>query len=735
MAEDQKSQLSKDSAPNADGTAGTAGTDSADSAGKQKPPNLFEDAYGWVVKRFGARVGILLVVLAGAISFVWGGFKDEIKKSDFWQNTAEHFKSIPKADPNTISVYLANLDGDTDGSTTELVFDYIKSVPGITPYRLNRRIKVPDRTPSINDVPKFDQTARDYLKQTGGRVIIWGRVIRRGQSDVVPQLYWTVAAQEEGGWRNNYAPTPDARLPLLFDQDMSWVIQVILSKDSPIYDKHQNPPSWKDQREFIDKLKSVTSIIGPPTSGKCPASPPAVGLWVMLAKAEAQLGAMSADTALLEDAIWILKTAQFYYRCTGDDTWADLALNTQVRAASDLAGLTGQTTELAESDAALSRGLDDAKSRGVFLDAEAKALHCSALTQLESVRAPTMTLDQVYSICVDATQRPLKIEDPQKWAENQRRLAYVLILVAMKNGDNAALRQAVSMLHEVLSVVNVENYKMDWAETQTELGDALSLSSGNSLLLAAGAYRNAIKAVKDPYPLSAASARIRICQVLSNYAVEQKSIAVGHQAENECKMAVDELSQFKSTSSYPSALMQYIVTKWAVASLEKDRDGMINARNELISILDDEYFRDNPNIRMSLLIFACRAGAGLADEVGTEALAASARSQCEQALAFPDLKAISPQAYITLKLGLADALQALYRRRKDESLHRAALEALNDARRVAATDESGAVVLVDALLSRLHKDKAAMLGTKVSFLELSAAAPYRPTGTYLSISH
>jgi hypothetical protein len=703
---------------------------------RRKPPNLLEHAYDWIVRRFGVRTGIFLVVLFAVTSFAWSGFKDEIKKSDIWQNIAEHFNAIPKADPGTMSVFLANLDGDIDGSTTDIVFDSIKTAPGITAYRLNRRIRVPERPSSMSESDKFDEIARSYLKQTGGRVLIWGRVFKRGPSDFVPQLYWTVSTDEKGGWQNNYAPTPDARLPLLFNQDMAWALQAILSKQSPVFDKSEHPPSIDEQRAFVENLSKVTDVVDRPSSGKCPVNPPAVRLWVMLANAKALLAQMSGDPEMAQNAARTLQSAEFYYRCAGDDVWADLTLNDEVRAAYELSTLTGRTNELVEADAALSRGLEEAKSRGIFVDSEAKSVHCLALIQLASLLNPAATREEAYSVCSEAAQRPLQTEDALKWAENQSHLGLAEMILASKNGDRQLLVDSIAVLHNALSAIDVEKNPLDWARTQLLIGDALSLGGGNNLLLAVGAYRNSIRIFSDRSPVIAGTLRIRACSDLARYSAQLGNVKVGHQAISECKLAVDQLTHFSKTSAHSAAVAELVSVKLATAILENNRADMIEARNDVMTIVANEPVGTDPYLTLSLHIFLCNADGALAHIIGSEPFAASSRAECEKALAFPDLERVSPISFVEVKIGLANSLQTLSLQLKDESLHRAAVEALQDARRTAAAgNDSGNLVVVDALLARVHKNKSANLGLPVTYLEMSATTAFHGIGTHLSAQH
>jgi hypothetical protein len=69
-------------------------------------PDLTKDAHAWASRKFGERVAYALLVCIVMCSAIWGGFKDEIKKSEIWPNVVEKFTTIPKAKPDEYSVVL-----------------------------------------------------------------------------------------------------------------------------------------------------------------------------------------------------------------------------------------------------------------------------------------------------------------------------------------------------------------------------------------------------------------------------------------------------------------------------------------------------------------------------------------------------------------------------------------------------------------------------------------------------
>jgi hypothetical protein len=126
-----------------------------------------------VGKKFG--IGVVVLALAGAIGAGLIEGVKEAAKSTFRQTI--------------FSIFIAKLDADPDGSQTKLVreslrrsFDATDAQHRIEMREIGRVLREGTTGDIHLDQQKAEETGKDWLKQSGAHVLIWGKVASRDRA-------------------------------------------------------------------------------------------------------------------------------------------------------------------------------------------------------------------------------------------------------------------------------------------------------------------------------------------------------------------------------------------------------------------------------------------------------------------------------------------------------------------------------------------------------------------------
>jgi hypothetical protein len=168
-------------------------TDDEIKPAEQKPPDPFEIAKKrfWDILRraFGPRGAFIIFAV---LILAWS-FRSEIAEvvADLHAQIVQWWP-LPKAKPDVFTVALARLEDDDEKTHIEptLAQDLqeLSASNGIAVMEFPRTITAD----SAGDIQTGHAKAREWLKQSGAQVLIWGKVLTAGGKSV-PQLYWTTA--------------------------------------------------------------------------------------------------------------------------------------------------------------------------------------------------------------------------------------------------------------------------------------------------------------------------------------------------------------------------------------------------------------------------------------------------------------------------------------------------------------------------------------------------------------
>jgi hypothetical protein len=201
-------------------------------------PRLMTDVKSNVGKKFG--IGVVVLALAGAVGAGLIEGVKEAAKSTFRQTISwgqeqveQLFPSaLPQADKNAaFSIFIAKLDGDPDGSQTKLVreslrrsFDATDAQHRIEVREIGRVLREGTTGDVLLDHQKAQETGKEWLKQSGAHVLIWGYVADRNKALRI--FFVAGEGTVETRPRETYTLTERFQLSEDFGEDLGLVIAV-----------------------------------------------------------------------------------------------------------------------------------------------------------------------------------------------------------------------------------------------------------------------------------------------------------------------------------------------------------------------------------------------------------------------------------------------------------------------------------------------------------------------------
>jgi tetratricopeptide (TPR) repeat protein len=577
-----------------------------------------------------------------------------------------------------ISVSLANLDGDTDLSVTKLVFDSLNEVRGIHAYLLNRRITVTEINESDDGKKAFDLEAQRYLKETGARIMLWGKVVRRAQENSVPKLYWTVKNSDGRNFVNNYAPNPDNRLPAVFASDMGHALELLFYKEAN--DSEAPGAGWSDTKieDFIQRLSRVADFESP-VSDSCPATSPPTNLWVMLADSELELAYRKSDFSAAAQAMQIYKAAAFYYTCEHSVVLTDIVVARAARAATLMSGLMGEIGDLNDAVDTLQRQINESRKTGPGFLTMMRAALCSART-MKGQLPPLVAngAEQSVELCGQVLEETPPNLNPLAWANSQIALGDAWFALAVVRNDTSALRSAIVAYHAALTVETFEKYPHNWAQIQFGLAQALFASGdGIQALQSASASRNAMKVWRDVAPILWARASLQLCASLAAYGVAEKNVKLLDEGLAACKQSLSVL-QTASLELHATALVTTGVVAVQIAYLHNNATDLREARQ---LILESQALtpRNYAPVRWAAQASAlCVSDLAMSQLDDPQRWATIAISDCRDAIAARPREGFETYWYQD-KINIAQAMLVLASQRPSTASYRDAIRELTDA--------------------------------------------------------
>lgn len=150
-----------------------------------------------MTKKFWIKLtgGAVAAIAAGASFGLTSGVNKTIESiymraSSWVEAQTEQMFPLPQADQKAVlSIFVANLDGDTDGSQTKHLLQSLRHVFDATDDRhrievkqLRRALREGDSGDVFRDHQKARETGKEWLKLSGAHLLIWGHVADRNKA-------------------------------------------------------------------------------------------------------------------------------------------------------------------------------------------------------------------------------------------------------------------------------------------------------------------------------------------------------------------------------------------------------------------------------------------------------------------------------------------------------------------------------------------------------------------------
>jgi len=475
------------------------------------PPRLGEMIRDWVFTRYGrlGLAGLALISLALAAYWNW----DKVSKLPAVKPVLGHFSrgAIPKADPDRFSILVAHLENDTNRDQERLIVEGLKEIRGIQVLTLDRTIPLEGSVPEHQE-EQGHTSARDYLKQSGASVLIWGMVLTL-DGKTIPKLYWTASRGPQRNPRRYDSALSEAqlRLPVVFWSDLADILRLLVATHRAEFMAGKG--HYVDDRlpQFIAKVRNfLQATEDHPTWGLA---------WLgetrlIFANALTLLGEQTGNTKALEEAV----TA---YRETLR-VWPPDRLPLQRAAIQNNLG--------------------------------------NALFRIGELETGTHRLEEAATVYRDALKEWTRDRVPLHWATAQNNLGAALVRLSEREPSTRTLEEAVAAHREALKEWTRDRVPLDWATAQSNLGNALSAlgeREGGTRRLeeAVTAYREALKEwTRDRVPLDWAGAQSNLGNTLSVLGEREGGTRRLEEAVTACREALKEWTRDR------------VPLRWAIAN-------------------------------------------------------------------------------------------------------------------------------------------------------------------------
>jgi tetratricopeptide (TPR) repeat protein len=437
---------------------------SASATAPGEPPDiaklLLSRIWNWLVGRVGPKWAIFFFVAASGLIWAWPHLSFLALVPDF---VAEHLP-LPKTNPNVFTVAIVPLDNDAGGQIGHDIMEGLREVRGIGLVRF-------ERPPiSDSDVSAGSARARQYLKESGAEVLIWGTVLDAGGSKV-PKLYWTnasgIATKESG----NYPFPADLSLPPALAKDLNELLKLLVLTQGTAFYRQEGHFIADQLAPFISRARQLLG--GGAGQVWSPADTAKIRL--ILADAQSTLGEQSGQRQPLLDAAsnyqLILRSD---LRSSAPLEWARVENNLGL-ALDGLGEDESDTERFKQAVAAYQQALQERRRERVPLDwGMTESNLGNALADLGNREKGTEHLDQAVAAYQQAQQELTRDRDPLVWAMIENNLGSALMDIGEREPGTEHLRQAIEAYRAALRECPQDRAPFHWAVAENGLGLALT---------------------------------------------------------------------------------------------------------------------------------------------------------------------------------------------------------------------------------------------------------------------
>jgi tetratricopeptide (TPR) repeat protein len=531
-----------------------------------KEPTLW-GALKWILDHYGVS-GLIIAVLLCAIYYVYTHW-DKVSKWPGIDSIVAYFKRwpIPKADPRRFSVVVARLEKDVNNEYQRLIVEALKEFEGIQVLAIDTTISVEGPVPE-DEEEQGHESARSYLKKTGGSVLIWGTALNLG-GKTVPKLYWTASYEWDLKPRRYDAPLVEAQfqLPTVFWSDLWEVLRLFVAShydelipEHGLYVADRLPSFIARVRTLLQATEGSTDwgadaraathviladalqVYGDQSGKSEPILEAVAGYrealkewtrdrapvdWAItqnnLGNALCNIGERESGTQLLEESVAAYREAlKERPRDRVPLRWA-MTQNNLGGALLRLGERESGTEHLEESVAACREALKEFTADRVPLDRAMTLDNLGgALFRLGERESSTERLEEAVAAHREALKEWPRDRVPLRWAVAQSNLGAALCSLGDREGCTERLEEAVATFRAALEERTRDRVPFDWAATQNNLGCALrnlgKREGGTERLEeAVSVYREALKEWgRDRAPLQWAMTQNNLGNALRN---------------------------------------------------------------------------------------------------------------------------------------------------------------------------------------------------------------------------
>lgn len=425
-------------------------------------------------------IGAVVLVVAATIG---AGFSDSLKGTA--KSFADHIivslqnkyeelfpPKLPRAHNKfALTILVARLDEDADGSQTKHVsqslhrtFNFTDGEPSVDLILTSRILRVGDTGIISHDYKAAEEIGRDWLKESGADVLVWGSVAERNK---VLRLNFVANAKMGRKATESYKLTDILELPKDFDSRLGATIaEKVLSQVEVAYDAgNYSVPLLAALRPKLVAL--VSQQLFETARERC-------SLLLSTIVVGRRLGEQTGETSYLVEAVQFAQQIMNESHCMEDN-------ETNASAHNDLGTVLLRLAERKHDSAQLERAISAFQSAGKIwtrervpdLWASVEANRASALVRIGERENSRQRLKQAAVIYRQVLTVVSRTENPFFWAGVSQNLAVALKLIGAQERNGRQIKEAIDVFRDALKIRTRERVPMLWASTQVNLSDAL----------------------------------------------------------------------------------------------------------------------------------------------------------------------------------------------------------------------------------------------------------------------
>ncbi len=436
----------------------------------EKTPDLWEQFQAWIFQTFGLW-GLLALALLTAAVLLWWKW-DSVRKvpgiAPLLARLTRH--PVPKADTHRFSVLVARIAGDADDTLGNQIFEVLKEFDGVQTLFLDRTLAGDGRMGEVEQSKGAGQ-AREYLRESGASVLLWGKMLDRDKR--IALLFLTTASTTQEGTGRQVSPEIGStiRLPDVFWEDLAKVLRLAIATrwagfQQGHYVADRLPPFIAAVCRLVD---SSTGRPGWDDNARGETL-------ILLGMALTTLGEQTGRDEPLRHAVDSYQSALMALpRERVPLQWA-MTQNNLGNALLRLGERESGTARLEEAVAAYRDALKEWTRERVPLQwAMTQNNLGGALSTLGERESGTARLDEAVAAYREALKEWTRERVPLQWAWTQENLGIVLCVLGQRENNAEVLRQSVLAYEEALSVYTPEDTPYYFEKATRSLAETRAL--------------------------------------------------------------------------------------------------------------------------------------------------------------------------------------------------------------------------------------------------------------------